>query len=136
VISEDGKPLFCANDVAVILGYSKPRNAISTHCRGALKRGTPTSSGDQEMLFIPESDVYRLIMRSKLPDAERFQDWVCEDILPSIRKTGGYIQTTEKDTPETIIDGQTGRSWITYLPLNNKILKPHRSPLLTNYITS
>jgi prophage antirepressor-like protein len=73
VIKED-KPLFCAIDVAKILGYSNQSNAISTHCRGALKRGTPTSSGDQEMLFIPESDVYRLIMRSKLPDAERFQD--------------------------------------------------------------
>lgn len=102
VINEDN-PLFCATDVASILGYSKPYNAISTHCKGTLKRGTPTSGGVQDLLYIPESDVYRLVMRSKLPEAEGFQDWVCEVVLPSIRKTGGYIQTTEKDTPETIM---------------------------------
>ena len=102
VINEDN-PLFCATDVASILGYSKPRNAISTHCKGALKRGTPTSGGMQDLLYIPESDVYRLVMRSKLPEAEGFQDWVCEVVLPSIRKAGGYINASESDTPETIM---------------------------------
>lgn len=103
VINLDNKPLFCATDVASILGYSNPYNAISKHCKGTLKRGTPTSGGVQELLYITESDVYRLVMRSKLPEAEVFQDWVCEIVIPSIRKTGGYIQTTEKDTPETIM---------------------------------
>jgi phage antirepressor YoqD-like protein len=55
------------------------------------------------MKFGKESDVYRLIMKSKLPDAEKFQDWVCEDILPSIRKTGGYIASREDETPEQIM---------------------------------
>lgn len=102
VINEDN-PLFCATDVATILGYSNPTATVQRHCKGITKRDTLTSGGVQDLLYIHESDVYRLIMRSKLPDAERFQDWVCEDILPSIRKTGGYIQTTEKDTPETIM---------------------------------
>ncbi|MFQ9021147.1 MAG: Bro-N domain-containing protein [Parabacteroides merdae] len=56
-----------------------------------------------EISFIPESDVYRLIMRSKLPEAEKFQDWVCEEILPAIRKTGGYMVAKADETPEEIM---------------------------------
>lgn len=99
----DGKPLFLANDIAKALGYSNPRKALSDHCKGVTKRDTPTSSGIQSVSFIPESDVFRLVMRSKLPQAELFQDWVCEEVLPSIRKTGGYIQTTVEDSPESIM---------------------------------
>ena len=68
----DGKVLFCGSDVAKALGYAKPQNAIATHCKGALKRGIPTNSGIQQMLFITEGDMYRLITHSKLPDAEKF----------------------------------------------------------------
>lgn len=64
---------------------------------------TPTEGGVQNVKFIPESDVYRLIMRSKLPEAEQFQDWVCEDILPAIRKTGGYMVAKVDETPEEIM---------------------------------
>lgn len=103
MIIEDN-PLFCATDVATILGYSNPTATVQRHCKGITKRDTLTSGGVQDLLYIPESDVYRLIMRSKLPDAERFQDWVCEVVLPSIRKTGGHIYSTETDTPETILD--------------------------------
>ncbi|WP_201746358.1 BRO-N domain-containing protein [Veronia nyctiphanis] len=74
VFQRDGDTWFVAKDVATLLGYSKPRNAISMHCRGALKQGLPTESGIQEMQIIPERDVYRLIMRSKLPEAEKFED--------------------------------------------------------------
>ena len=88
---EDGKVLFCGNDVARALGFEKPRNAIQAHCRGALKRGVPTNGGKQEMTFIPESDLYRLAFQSKLPGAVRFTDWVTEEVLPSIRRTGGYL---------------------------------------------
>lgn len=95
VIEENGKCLFCGTDVARALGYVKPQNAISAHCKGALKRGTPTAGGIQEMLFIPEGDVYRLIVHSKLPSAERFERWVFDEVLPSIRKHGAYI-TPEK----------------------------------------
>lgn len=87
----DNKPYFCGSDVAKALGYKLPRKAITDHCKGVLKWNTPTSSGIQEMSFIPEGDVYRLIVRSKLPDAEKFETWVFDDVLPTIRKTGGYI---------------------------------------------
>lgn len=95
-LEENGTVLFCGSDVAVALGYAKPRNAIGTHCKGALKRGILTAGGNQEMTFIPEGDVYRLIARSKLPSAEQFERWVFDEVLPSIRKHGAYM------TPETL----------------------------------
>ena len=94
-IEEDGKVLFCASDVAKALGYEKPNNAVATHCRATLKRGTPISGKIQEINFIPEGDVYRLITHSKLPSAEQFESWVFDEVLPAIRKTGGYVNDTE-----------------------------------------
>ena len=95
VIEENGKYLFCGADVARAVGYVKPQNAISTHCKGALKRGTLTERGTQQLLFIPEGDLYRLIVHSKLPSAERFERWVFDEVLPTIRKHGAYL-TKEK----------------------------------------
>ena len=91
----EGKPYFVATDVATALGYSNPRKAIKDHCKGVTKRDTPTSSGTQSMSYINEGDLYRLIMKSKLPSAERFEKWVMEEVLPSIRKNGGYIAGQE-----------------------------------------
>lgn len=99
-LEEDGRVLFCGSDVAKALGYAKPQNAIATHCKGALKRGTPTASGEQEMSFIPESDLYRLVFSSKLPTAEKFTEWVTAEVLPSIRKHGAYMT---QDTLEAAI---------------------------------
>lgn len=96
LMEPDGTTLFCGSDVAKALGYAKPQNAISIHCKGALKRGTPTNGGVQELLFIPESDLYRLVFHSKLPNAEKFTDWVTKEVLPTIRKHGAYM------TPETL----------------------------------
>lgn len=90
-LTKDGAVLFCGRDVASALGYSNPRDALARHCRGVVKRDTPTESGTQEMSFIPESDLYRLIFSSKLPTAEKFTDWVTSEVLPTIRKTGGYV---------------------------------------------
>ena len=103
IIEENGKPLFCGSDVAKALGYAKPNNAINDHCKGALKRGTPTNGGMQEMSFIPEGDVYRLITHSKLPTAERFESWVFDEVLPSIRKHGGYIDGQETMTDDELL---------------------------------
>jgi len=83
--------MFVAKDVANILGYARSRDAIKQHCKGAVKHRLPTLSGDQEMQLIPERDVYRLIMRSKMPEAEKFEDWVVGEVLPAIRKTGSYV---------------------------------------------
>ena len=89
--TEDGKVLFCGKDIATALGYSNPRKAIIDHCKGVTKRDTLTNGGVQELAFIPEGDVYRLITHSKLPDAERFERWVFDEVLPSIRKHGAYM---------------------------------------------
>ena len=89
-VMEDGKPLFCAKDVAVALGYTNASKAIGDYCKGVTKRYLFTSTDKKELSFIPESDVYRLVMRSKLPGAVRFQDWVVEEVLPTIRKTGRF----------------------------------------------
>ena len=91
----DGKPYFVATDVATALGYATPRDAISRHCKGVVKHDTPTSSGVQSMSYINEGDLYRLIMKSKLPSAEKFERWVMDEVLPSIRKNGGYIAGQE-----------------------------------------
>jgi anti-repressor protein len=103
IIMSDDKPMFLANDVARSLGYMRTADAISTHCKGVAILPTPTDGGVQKVKYIPESDVYRLVMRSKLPQAEQFQDWVCDEVLPSIRKTGGYMSAKETDTPEMIM---------------------------------
>ena len=91
-VNEDGKIYFVASDIAKRLGYMKPANAISAHCRYTLKRSIPhpQGKGTLDVNVIPEGDVYRLITHSKLPTAERFEKWVFDEVLPSIRKTGGY----------------------------------------------
>ena len=91
-IEIEGKPYFVASDVAAALGYANPRKAVSDHCKGVTKRDTPTSSGVQSMSYIGEGDLYRLIMKSKLPSAEKFESWVMDEVLPSIRSTGYYAK--------------------------------------------
>lgn len=87
----NGNALLKANDVAVALGYTNPQKAIRDHCKRVNVLFTPSAKGLQPTKFIPEPDVYRLVMRSRMPEAERFQDWVCEEVLPAIRKTGAYM---------------------------------------------
>ena len=99
----NGKPYFVATDVATALGYTNPRKEISDHCKGVTKRDTPTSSGVQQMSYINEGDLYRLIMKSKLPSAEKFEKWVMEEVLPSIRKNGGYIAGQETLSDEELL---------------------------------
>lgn len=67
IITEDGDVLFCGIDVAKALGYSNTRDALNRHCRGVVKRDTPTTSGEQEMSFVPESDLFPLVFRTKKP---------------------------------------------------------------------
>lgn len=86
----EGNIWFVAKDVAECLAYTNPLKAVRDHCKGVNETFIPSAGGRQLIKIIPESDVYRLVMRSKLPAAEQFQTWVCEDVLPSIRKTGGY----------------------------------------------
>jgi anti-repressor protein len=90
VTEMDGEPMFCLSDVAKALEYARPADAVTTHCKGVVILPTPTSGGVQPIKYGKESEVYRLIMKSNAKKAEAFQDWVCSDVLPSIRKTGTY----------------------------------------------
>lgn len=112
-VEENGTVLFCGSDAAKALGYSNPRDALARHCRGVVKRDTPTESGTQEMSFIPESDLYRLVFGSKLPTAEKFTDWVTTEILPSIRKHGAYM--TENTLENMIASPEFGIKLLTAL---------------------
>ena len=113
IIEEDGRMLFCGSDVAKALGYANPRKALQDHCRCVTKRdawvqtgtksdGTPAMRLNSTNL-IPEGDVYRLITHSKLPSAERFERWVFDEVLPSIRRTGGYGQQLNMELVAQII---------------------------------
>ncbi len=88
-----GEPWFCAKDVCDVLEYTNNRKAISDHCRakGVTNRDTLTEGGVQSLSFINEGNLYRLIIKSRKPEAERFEAWVCDDVLPAIRKTGHYV---------------------------------------------
>ena len=97
--TEDGTPLFCAKDVATVLGYARPAKAVLDHCKGVpFWEPLETPGGIQQARFITEGDLYRLIFNSKLPEAEKFEAWVVDEVLPSIRKHGMYA------TPTTIED--------------------------------
>ena len=111
-IEIDNKVLFCGSDVAKALGYSNPQKAIRDHCKGVNELFTPTNGGEQKIKFIPEGDIYRLIIRSKLPSAERFEMWVFDEVLPSIRKTGKYAIQEKQDS--YLIDDKVERAkrWI------------------------
>ena len=106
-ILEGEKVLFCAADVAKALGYTNPNKAVNDHCRAITKRSTPISGKVQSINFIPEGDVYRLIIRSKLPAAEKFELWVFDEVIPTIRKTGGYSTTL----PDFANPAEAARAW-------------------------
>lgn len=81
-LKEGATVLYCGADIAKALGYAKPQKAVADHCKGALKRSTPTNGGEQDMLFIPEGDVYRLTASSKLPGAQKFEHWLFDITAP------------------------------------------------------
>lgn len=89
-IEENGIILFCATDVARVLGYKRPNDAVNAHCKATVKRSIPISGKEQFVNFIKEGDVYRLIIRSALPSAEKFEKWLFEEVVPSIHSKGYY----------------------------------------------
>ncbi|HAW1664707.1 TPA: hypothetical protein JLN07_001289 [Escherichia coli] len=137
----DGKPAFVAMDVARALGYAKPQNAIGEHCKSLIKLKCPEMRPlgfepiPQGITLIRESDVYRLVMRSKLESAERFQDWVCEEVLPALRENGYY--GCKPALPDFSNPAEAARAWANEyeqkllvkqenerLTLENKVLAP------------
>lgn len=96
---------FCGTDVCDILGYTNSRKALQDHCKvsGVTKRYISYPSGRKEAIFINEPNLYRLIIKSRKPEAEPFEAWVFEEVLPQIRKTGKYeIQLPEPDPTVSI----------------------------------
>ena len=94
-VEVEGKIYFVASDIARALGYEKPANAVAMHCRYTLKQGIPHPQNPEKQMevnVIPEGDMYRLVAHSKLESAERFESWVFDEVLPSIRQTGQYQQ--------------------------------------------
>lgn len=98
ILDKEGKIFFPATDVAKNLGYSKPHDAIKRHCKelGTTFHGVRYPSGTKQKKFIDEGNLYRLITNSKLPEAEKFEAWVFDEVLPDIRKHGMYA------TPQTV----------------------------------
>ena len=98
VVTIESEPWFVGKDVAIILGYSNPQKAIRDHVdeedKGVNETFTP--GGKQETIVINESGMYSLILHSKLPKAKEFKRWVTAEILPSIRKNGGYVNNEEQ----------------------------------------
>jgi prophage antirepressor len=98
-ITENGRTLFCAKDIANALGYKDTTNAIKQHCRWVVKRHLPhPQSPDKtiEMTFIPEGDIYRLAAKSQIPGADEFERWIFDEVLVSVNHHGAYM------TPEAI----------------------------------
>ena len=94
MLIDDGKIIFCGSDVAKALGYSNTNDALIRHCKsdGVVFHDIIDNLGrNQKTKFINEGNVYSLITHSKLSDAVRFEKWIFDEVLPSIRKTGGYV---------------------------------------------
>lgn len=107
MVFNGGDVLFCGSDVAKALGYTRPNDAIHDHCRadGTSKRRIMDRMGrPQDAVFITEGNVYRLIAHSKLPSADEFERWVFDEVLPTLRKTGGYISNADK-MADTYLNG-------------------------------
>lgn len=115
----DNEIWFLANDICKILDFKNPRTAVSNHCKpwGVLKQDTPTNSGVQSMIYINEPNLYRLIVKSRKPEAEDFEKKVFEEVLPSIRKTGSYALTISCEQQKQLrqavqfVVSQTGRTY-------------------------
>lgn len=102
-ITKDNKTYFVGNDIAKALGYSDTAKAIRTHCKGVDEMDIPTNGGIQKMKVIAEGDIYRLVVKSQLPQAEKFERWVFDNVLPSIRKHGMYATQELLDNPDLLI---------------------------------
>lgn len=131
---------FCANDVCKVLGYANPRKTTSDHCKpkGVTIRDTLTAGGKQELTYINEPNLYRLAIRSKKPEAEKFEEWVMEEVLPAIRKTGSY------STEQTVKNELITKRFLVHFGIDNQLLmKPIpadaiiiRKEEIVNYIKS
>lgn len=101
----NGQVMFAATDVAKCLGYANPQKAVRDHCKsaGVNEMDTPTNGGIQKVKFITKGNVVRLVASSELPQAEKVESWIFDEVIPTVLETGGYISTKADDTPEEIM---------------------------------
>lgn len=100
ILVEDGKELFPATECARILGYNQPGGAVRTHCQGCVKRTVVDARGCKQIAnYIPEGDLWHLIIRSRLPAAQKFEKWLFDEVLPELRRTGGYRAKPDAELP-------------------------------------
>jgi anti-repressor protein len=133
MVTIDREPYFVGNDVAERLGYTNPSKAMSDHCKGITSRYPLQTADDvQELRILDEPDVLRFIIKSKLPSADRFERWVFEEVLPPIRKTGGYMIAAPDETPEALAlrriasDGRASEGAVGDGAAQSRRLGPHR----------
>lgn len=131
-MEKDDEPWFVGKDVAELLGYAKPQNAIAAHVDDEDKTLAPIqggcSTGTQNTIIINESGVYSLILSSKLPTAKEFKRWITSEVLPSIRKSGGYnADATMQSVVQTLATMQ--RVLEAQQEINKKLLSQLQTPL-------
>jgi prophage antirepressor-like protein len=143
LILPNGEPGFVGKDVAERLGYANPSKAMGDHCKGVpIRYPLPTDGGVQDMRILTEPDVLRLIVSSNLPAAQEFERWVFEDVLPSIRRTGGYAMQPQKTS--SAADMETMRAFADAMRLEGSarldvmsramaIVAPHLLPAVPVY---
>lgn len=104
-VMENGEPLFCLADVCKALDLNGGARNVKSRLspKGVVSINTPTNGGIQQLNFITEPNLYKCIFQSRKKETEQFQDWVCGEVLPSIRKSGGYIVARQDETPEQIM---------------------------------
>lgn len=149
LVDKDGRPWFVGRDIAIVLGYTRPSDAVHDHCKnrktvgdyysnGCARTPSDTSNGntvsqdellDPKLNIIPEKDVYRLIMHSELPEAEKFQDWIVDEVLPNLRKYGTYSTGSPQHArymPENYgyfsVDQMSGMTGASPLDINKHLL--------------
>lgn len=126
ILDIENKPYFVAVDVAKALGYINTSDAIKQHCRWVVKHEVPHPQSKNKTLevnIIPEGDMYRLVSNSKLKSAEKFESWIFDEVLPSIRKHGAYI------TQELLADKEKLEDTIYQLQLDAKMIKEEKEEL-------
>lgn len=110
----DNKAYFVANDVAKSLGYLHPKDAVTRHCRGAMiQRLTDNQGFMRDTKVIPEGDVYRLVVKSELPAADKFESWIFDEVIPSIRNNGVYA--TQETIDKILLNPDFGIKLLTQL---------------------
>src|SRR5260364_243507 len=113
-VDDQSQPWFCATDVCAVLGYQNAPDAIAKHCRkaGIAKRDISSNRQKRELTFINEGNVHRLILKSHKPEAERVADWLCDEVLPAIRKTGRYEAASSEVTKAQLKDAFRNARWL------------------------